>query len=306
MVSKRTHSWIVIGLLSVVVGYLYLGLGWRPTRSSPTKILRPHFLKEYEFTADMFSSRIPLWKKLLEEFKGKPSLQYLEVGVYEGASFLWMLENILTHPSARATAVDIFTGNLEQRFRANINRSGVGPKVKVLKGFSQLQLRPLAVEGFDIIYIDGSHLAKHVLLDAALSWDLLKENGLLIFDDYLTNNHLPLDLRAQISIDAFLTAFGGELELVHKGLQVALRKKKNACRREYCSVIGQYAYDWGKKELLELQSEEVVSLSLTERLALERMLRSYVEVRHSEADFVKFTREDKDFLGLQQKLNIKF
>jgi len=302
MVSKRILSWIVITVLAVITGYLYLTLEDRD--SSSPKRLRSHYREEYAFTSDMFSSRIPLWQKLLEEFKGKPNLQYLEVGVYEGASFLWMLENILTHPSARATAIDIFPGNLEQRFLANVNRSGFGSKVKSLKGTSQSKLRDLPVGGFDIIYIDGSHVAKHVLLDAALSWDLLKENGLLIFDDYLTNNHLPLDLRAQISIDAFLAAFGGELELVHKDLQVALRKKRDACPRQYCSVIGQYAYDWAKKELFKLQSQEVVSLSLTERLAFERMLRSYVEVRHGEADFLKFTHEDKDFLTLQQKLII--
>ena len=37
---------------------------------------------------------------------------------------------------------------------------------------------------YDYIYIDGSHMPKWVLIDAVLSWDLLKKGGLMIFDDY--------------------------------------------------------------------------------------------------------------------------
>ncbi|MCZ6464828.1 MAG: class I SAM-dependent methyltransferase [Proteobacteria bacterium] len=41
------------------------------------------------------------------------------------------------------------------------------------------------LEAGDFIYIDGCHEAACVLLDAVLSWDLLKVGGTMIFDDYV-------------------------------------------------------------------------------------------------------------------------
>ena len=78
----------------------------------PTK----HYLKKYEFSTDWFTNqnRIPLWEKMLRPFKGKPDIHYLEVGVYEGRSAIWMLENILTHPSSTLTGIDIFPGDLQK------------------------------------------------------------------------------------------------------------------------------------------------------------------------------------------------
>jgi hypothetical protein len=36
---------------------------------------------------------------------------------------------------------------------------------------------------YDVIYVDGNHGYKDVLYDGLLSWNLLKSDGLLIFDD---------------------------------------------------------------------------------------------------------------------------
>ena len=37
---------------------------------------------------------------------------------------------------------------------------------------------------FDLVYIDGSHSAKDVLLDSLLAWRLLRPGGAMIWDDY--------------------------------------------------------------------------------------------------------------------------
>ena len=36
---------------------------------------------------------------------------------------------------------------------------------------------------FDFVYVDGSHLALDVLVDAALAWRLLSPGGVLVFDE---------------------------------------------------------------------------------------------------------------------------
>lgn len=38
--------------------------------------------------------------------------------------------------------------------------------------------------GFDLVYIDGSHLRLDVLSDASMAWRLLREGGVMVFDDY--------------------------------------------------------------------------------------------------------------------------
>lgn len=266
--------------------------------------LTARYRKPYKFTSDMFSVNAWHWPSTLETFKGKPNLHYLEIGVFEGASLLWMLENILTDPSSWVTAIDIFPGDLEEKFIANLEMSGFREKVKILKGPSQQQLRSLQLNSFDIVYIDGSHVAKHVYLDAALSWDLLKTGGLLIFDDYLYVLEGPSDQRPKAPIDAFIHAFGDELELVHKDYQLVVRKKGTFCRRYHCSTIGNYGYDWIERALYQLDNDRLITLSEKEKLALERVLRVYVDVRHDNEALAGLKQRNQDFLMLNKKLNL--
>jgi len=179
--------------------------------------------KKYSFSEDYFTSRIPVWGKYLGYLKGKPDLNYLEIGVFEGRSALWMLENILTASTSKMTGMDIFSGELEETFRNNLKASGFLEKVTVIKGYSQIELRRLPLESYDIIYIDGSHIPSDVLTDAVLSWGLLKKNGILIFDDYQWENPPQIP---RIAIDAFLDVFKNELSIIYRGFQIILKKTK--------------------------------------------------------------------------------
>ena len=80
---------------------------------------------------------------------------------------------------------------------------------------------------FDFIYIDGSHIAKDVLTDACMAWPLLKPKGLMVFDDYLwTPNARDILHRPKLAIDAFVNIFAEEVEIVHVGYQLVVRKKE--------------------------------------------------------------------------------
>ncbi len=57
---------------------------------------------------------------------------------------------------------------------------------------------------FDFIYIDGSHLAKDVLIDSFLSETFLNNQGILAFDDYLYGQDYPVSQRPKESIDFFI------------------------------------------------------------------------------------------------------
>ena len=190
------------------------------------------YLKQYDFSEDMFTLNIPVWEKVLEQFKGKANMNYLEVGTYEGGSVIWMLENILTDPTAKMTAIDIFQGPYKDKYFANIELSGLSNKVTTITNYSQLALRDLPLESFDIIYIDGSHAKNDVLEDAVLSWRLLREGGLLIFDDYRyvqcyrDENISGNSAFPKIAIDLFVQCFDKQFEVVHNASQLILRRIK--------------------------------------------------------------------------------
>jgi predicted O-methyltransferase YrrM len=200
----------------------------------------------YRFSTDWTNPYTASWAKALADFKNRPNIRYLEVGIWEGRSAFWMFENILTDPTSSAVGLDIV---LTERLRHNVEVSGLGKRLEVLEGDSGIVLRPMPLASFDIIYVDASHLAKNVLRDTILCWPLLKPGGVMIFDDYAFGGgpDLPIDLRPRMALDAFLTAYRNELTILHREYQVIVKKLVPPCsdRCDQCSRIGtDYVYSW--------------------------------------------------------------
>ena len=110
------------------------------------------------------------------------------------------------------------------RFQHNTALTKQTSQIKIIIGYSQDILPELSKESYNLIYIDGSHRAANVLLDAFLSWPRLKPGGILIFDDYLKCDQLRVSLTPKLAIDLFLENKVREYEVLHFGYQVALRK----------------------------------------------------------------------------------
>ena len=262
---------------------------------------------KYTFTSDWFSHNIPTWTRILHEMKGKPNLTYLEIGPYEGRSFFWIMDNILTHPSSRAIAIDtfdkIFDSDPEKTFLENVSRSGHSSKVRTIKGFSQEKLRELKLNSVDLIYIDGDHKSKGVIMDAIFSWDLLKEGGILIFDDYKLAYDLPMEMRPEFAIDVFQSLFPDELQILINDYQLIVRKSKSQCieamgfikRLEMplvCSRLGSYVYYWKPQKLYEASTYREISLSqkdisIIEKTLIGRKLGFRLEVDKKETDIYR-------------------
>lgn len=232
---------------------------------------------DYRFEEDWFTHNVPIWTALLAPYAGRPDLRYLEVGLWEGRSLLWMLDHVLTHPTSRATGIDI---EILPTLLENLERSGASDRVTIIEGSSQSELRELPVETYDVVYIDGSHTADDVLEDMVLSWRLLRPDGLMILDDYRwkgwrdpSRAALPDELRPHLAIDAFVSAYRNSLDVVHKAYQMVLRKRPFTCpgRTSKCSRLGEYAYDWEQKVLFRDVGE--VALSESERRLVEALIR---------------------------------
>jgi hypothetical protein len=191
-----------------------------------------------DFTADWFSSHIANWAQLLAPLRGLESLKFLEIGSFEGRSATWLLENILTHPSSLLHCVDSFecvgvyesrygcsTEGAEKRLRRNLGR--FGDRVRFHRERSQVFLTSGAVPdgSLDFVYVDGSHRADDVLMDALLSWKLLKAGGIMLFDDYQAAFDQDEFWHPTRGIDAFLHVHWDQFEPLFKGYQLAIRKR---------------------------------------------------------------------------------
>ncbi len=200
----------------------------------------------YVFTQGWHLLHVSDWENHLKDLKGKPDIHALEIGSYEGFSAIWQVENILTDPTSTITCIDIFDNTvIENRFDRNIEATGVSYKIKKIKGSSEKMLRGLSLEKYDYVYIDGCHLAKWVLSDAVLCWDLVKPGGLIIFDDYRFLENQPewykptrikffdeylwkrkaKNTSPEQAIDAFINIYKPYLEVVFQKYQVVVRKK---------------------------------------------------------------------------------
>ncbi len=202
----------------------------------------------YEFTNNWHLQHINNWKTWLKPFVGQP-IQALEIGSYEGRSAIWLCEHVLLAAGSQLTCVDPFgydyqrsTVNqphpktmpptlslIEQRFLKNTLPFRQSGKLHHLRASSQEVLPQMTgLKSFDIIYIDGSHQASCVLQDSVICWGVLKNQGIMIWDDYLwkhdnrqSNHELG---RPKLAIDAFLSCFAEQYEVLGKGEQICIRK----------------------------------------------------------------------------------
>ncbi|GAF79330.1 unnamed protein product, partial [marine sediment metagenome] len=203
-------------------------------------------------------------------------------------------------------------------YLSNLSISGSAYKATTIKGPSQIELRKLPFNAFDIIYIDGCHRADCVLADAVLCFELLKTDGLLIFDDYAWGTEeFPEELRPEIAIDSFITAYRNYVEVVHHvGNQVII--KKRIPYAQYFplppagwSPVGQYVYVWAyagweKKSVLYHQKMgETIELSDKERVLIERLIRS-TKFGKTKLFLDKKMSEGEDFINLIERLKLDF
>jgi predicted O-methyltransferase YrrM len=190
------------------------------------------------FTVDWFEKTGKKnFEKHLKCFSGKENIQFLEIGVYEGMSTVWLLQNVITANSSTVDVVDTFLGSIEHKGRQELKLDTLKERflenIKLYKqhvnihvGRSQDVLRNFQKK-FDFIYVDGSHQAIDVIEDAILAFRLLKINGLMAFDDYRWNKIGDPLQHPQIAIDAFIQLFSNKIEVVEKNYQLFIKKIGN-------------------------------------------------------------------------------
>jgi len=208
-------------------------------------------MKKYKFTQDWFTSDD--LKKLLPTGTSE-ELHILEIGSFEGKSTVWFIENLLKNEKSTITCVDPWMNfyqnsnsfktydpetktqsgvdyikdDIKGRFLNNIRETGSPDKVNVIHGMSYREMPKLINDGklYDIIFIDGNHTAPFVLADAVMAWFLLKDGGIMIFDDYLWTYNKGKTLTPKLAVDCFTEVFSDYCKVVWNDYRKAIRKTK--------------------------------------------------------------------------------
>lgn len=189
------------------------------------------------FTVDWFSVHKPKFDNLLSKFKNVNNIHFLEIGSFEGKSSCYFYEEFIQNSiESTLTCVDTWEGSMENSieqknsiwnlFTNNISEYNPS-KLIVKRGYSRLELKKLSNNFYDFIYVDGSHTSRDVLEDAILSFDLLKVDGIMTFDDYLWRMFEDPLLCPKTGIDCFLTTYRNHIKIVEYGAQVSLIKIKD-------------------------------------------------------------------------------
>jgi len=215
----------------------------------PPRVSKHVFDQTLEFTTDWFSRNEENWDRVLDDLKPE---RVLEIGSLEGMSTCYLIKAIAVDRKLEVHCIDTWEGGIEHQanenapldmsmvehsFRANTRKcieSAPHPvDLHVHKCFSHRALSFLINEDFeqhfDLVYVDGSHQAPDVLVDAVLSFKLLRTGGILIFDDYLWEEELPDGtdpLRCpKPAIDAFVNLYIRKVKVLSAPLgQLYVRK----------------------------------------------------------------------------------
>jgi len=106
-------------------------------------------------------------------------VRYLEVGLWDGASFFYIAKNPKVKESV---GVDI---KLRELFHKNIKKYNLN-NIKIIEKNSTDKTILNDIDGkFDLIFIDGSHNYFDVIKDYMFYKELVNIGGYLVFDDYM-------------------------------------------------------------------------------------------------------------------------
>jgi len=176
---------------------------------------------------------------ILEKYKNKSNVNFLEIGAFEGMGTNYFIDNFLTGDNSFITCIDPWIkysestvtkmnewDNLinENTYNIFINNTNYNKKKLIIKRGLSSDILPKLEKIYDFIYIDGDHSEQAVWLDAIYSFKILRINGIIIFDDYEWNSG---DKSPKKAIDKFLDEYKSYIKVILKNSQHVVIQKIN-------------------------------------------------------------------------------
>ena len=179
-------------------------------------------------SSDFFCTNVYYFFKHIRNYN---NFDYLEIGSYEGCSAIYVANKFKVR---KIFCVDIWErvkeeygdginfNDIEKNFDQN---SKTYPNIYKYKDYSD-NFFLKNKKSFDIIYVDGHHLAEQVYKDAVNSWKFLNKGGLLIFDDYIWKNYQNLSDNPCYAINKFLKERWSDTKILEiTNSQIFIKKK---------------------------------------------------------------------------------
>jgi hypothetical protein len=187
-----------------------------------------------EFTSDWLSNKLWPWFSALHHLRGRP-VKVLDVGSYEGRSAIAFLSYL---PQSHVTCIDTFGledvtarhdhgGTVECRFDRNV--SCYGERVTKIRdrAANALDLLRVSQSMFDVIYLDAGKGRDWYFALTALAWPLLRNDGILIWDDLKWGYDKPSKDRPGDAIRLYHAAYSSCLDILHEDRQLIARKTQD-------------------------------------------------------------------------------
>lgn len=178
------------------------------------------------------------FSQYLLKYRGMPNIKMLQLGSFTGTASKWLLDNVLTGEGSHLDDVDLLIPNSELS-HFNFDWQQVQETYEeTISPYSNVTfhnettidfLKKANYDYYDFIYVDASHDAVDVLIDAELSWPSLKIGGIIAFDDYMWGVEDHNNLRTpKRGVETFHQRRHNKLQLVNKPTnQIWLKKERN-------------------------------------------------------------------------------
>ena len=170
-----------------------------------------------------FADHILLWEKVFDFLKTKSNV-CLEIGALYGGSSVYILDEFCKMDGSHHYIMDINSNEY-----IDINLYPYRDKVTYLKGESADSFKSFnhlgeTKEFLDFVYIDGNHMSKYVLEDAVNAFYCLKNNGIMVFDDFGGGLEQEPHLQVKTAVDSFVYSYQKYLNVVYVGYQLIVQK----------------------------------------------------------------------------------
>lgn len=159
----------------------------------------------------------------------------LEIGSFEGLSSNILYEILIKSTNNTLTCVDPFP--IIKPFKSicliSNNNKIINTYDNFIKNTLHMNNNLIIIKDYSynckfqenkyfFIYIDGNHDLNSVYNDAIMAFKSIKNNGIILFDDYMIKNQ-----DTKIGIDKFLEEKNNSIEIIYKSYQLAIKIKKN-------------------------------------------------------------------------------
>jgi predicted O-methyltransferase YrrM len=158
----------------------------------------------------------------------------VEIGSFEGLGSILIDKYLCNHPDSKLYCIDPFDDEYvkgsetlsfwnsacegqKERFYHNTK---LHTKIIPMQGYSDEMIQKLDNNTIDFAYIDGDHSPEQVYKDAVNIFPKMKDNSIILFDDYLWNIN---NIRTRDGIDKFLNEYSGKYNLLLKNYQIAIQ-----------------------------------------------------------------------------------